>query len=261
MTEENVPENTNEEIPFQQPLPLPKAKKARKKVNAGSINDQIAFTSSLPVANPPKSWFKRAVLVTIVMIILLYVGVHKLPELKSYVHDHVSFVSQIPASTESVQEKAEEAPAPKTELVRADETIAIFKIGDKEEIRTEGTMSWRFNNPGMIYYGEYAKSLGAIGSDGRYAVFPSYDIGKIALKRLLFESDRGYKNKTLADAMKRYAPKTEGFNTDFYLKTIGNDTKIPMSKVLTDFSEDEKDLLLKTLEKIERFTIGKVEVK
>lgn len=225
-----------------------------------SIEDQIEETSKLPVHGKSRwSRIGAGILIGIVMLAGLSYGVHRLPELREYAKDYASKLSISKPTPE--EPKVAVPDVPKVEIIRSDETVTIYKVGDKEEIRTGGSVSWRYNNPGLIYYGDYAKAVGAIGTDGRYAIFPSYDIGKLALKHLLFESTRGYKNKTLEDAMKFYAPKNEGFNTDYYLKTIRLDTGIPMTKVLTDFTDDEKDRLLKTLEKIERFTAGKVEVK
>jgi hypothetical protein len=45
--------------------------------------------------------------------------------------------------------------------------------------------SVRTNNPGAIEYGDFARSMGATGSDGRYAVFPDMETGYRAMERLL----------------------------------------------------------------------------
>lgn len=147
-------------------------------------------------------------------------------------------------------------------LISADDTKVVLKIGENsEETRTDGSASWRYNNPGLIFYGDFAKSVGAIGTDGKYAIFASYDDGRKAQENLLFESKQGYKDKTLNDALKLYAPKNEGFNTDYYVETVKKQTGISFDKILSSFTSEERKSLLDTLEQIERFKQGKVEVK
>lgn len=52
---------------------------------------------------------------------------------------------------------------------------------------TQGTGSRgdRNNNPGNIEYGAFAKAHGAIGSDGRFAIFPTREAGESAMESLL----------------------------------------------------------------------------
>lgn len=44
---------------------------------------------------------------------------------------------------------------------------------------------FRNNNPGNIEFGPFARQAGAVGSDGRFAVFPDMNAGKHAMVRLL----------------------------------------------------------------------------
>ncbi len=44
--------------------------------------------------------------------------------------------------------------------------------------KSGGSRSWRNNNPGNIEYGPFARSMGATGTDGRFAKFPSYEAGR-----------------------------------------------------------------------------------
>jgi hypothetical protein len=49
------------------------------------------------------------------------------------------------------------------------------------EMRMDGSLSWRDNNPGNIEGGSFAFAHGAIGKNGRFAIFPNYTIRLNAL--------------------------------------------------------------------------------
>jgi len=72
----------------------------------------------------------------------------------------------------------------------------------------------RNNNPGNIEYGEFAKRMGATGTDGRFAIFPSPEGGLAALSALLSSyGSRGI--NTVQAVINRYAPPNEN-NTAGY---------------------------------------------
>jgi hypothetical protein len=95
---------------------------------------------------------------------------------------------------------------------------ALLDAMQKHEGFFPGSRSFRNNNPGNIEYGAFAKAHGAIGSDGRFAKFPSYQAGRGAQENLLFESG-GYKNLTLGQAINRWAPGSEN-NVPAYLDAM-----------------------------------------
>ena len=72
----------------------------------------------------------------------------------------------------------------------------------------EGSRSYRNNNPGNITAGSFTERYGAVGSDGRFAIFASYDDGRYALRVLLFNT-RVYPTLTVEEAIARYAPASE----------------------------------------------------
>lgn len=127
----------------------------------------------------------------------------------------------------------------------------------KVEKRT-GSRNWRNNNPGNLEYGEFAKSQGAIGSDGRFAVFGSYEQGRAAKETLLFEGSK-YKGLTIGEAIKKYAPPNEN-NTGRYIKTvtkaIGRNSNTP----LEDLTTEQRTAMMNAMEKVEGFKQGKTEV-
>ncbi|WP_261525990.1 hypothetical protein [Burkholderia multivorans] len=88
----------------------------------------------------------------------------------------------------------------------------------------------RNNYPGNIEYGSFAKSQGAIGSDGRFAIFPSMEQGAAAQKALL---DKNYFAKGLDTPRKiinKYAPGNENDVPKYlaYLKSKGFDPDMPV---------------------------------
>ncbi|PRH86931.1 hypothetical protein C5L14_16730 [Labrys okinawensis] len=124
-------------------------------------------------------------------------------------------------------------------------------VPDNGERRFGGSRSWRNRNPGNIEYGPFARSHGAIGSDGRFAIFPSEDVGTRAQESLLFDS-KGYRNLTLAQAIHRWAP---GFENDVpaYIRAMGLDPNTKMS----DFSPEQRRQLLANMRKHEGWKIGR----
>src|SRR5438045_1094534 len=54
-----------------------------------------------------------------------------------------------------------------------------------DEVQAGGSRAWRNNNPSNIEAGSFANAHGAIGSDGRMAVFPDAETGAQALRDLL----------------------------------------------------------------------------
>lgn len=118
--------------------------------------------------------------------------------------------------------------------------------------KSGGSRSWRNNNPGNIEFGPFAKSMGAIGSDGRFAKFPSYEAGRKAQEKLLFES-KGYKDLTLSGAIRRWAPASEN-NVPAYLKAMGGDP----GKRMSEYSPEQRGRLLDAMQQHEGWKVGTV---
>ncbi|MGN7127813.1 phage tail tape measure protein, partial [Methylorubrum thiocyanatum] len=121
--------------------------------------------------------------------------------------------------------------------------------GDK---RMGGSRSWRNNNPGNIEYGPFARSMGATGTDGRFAVFPDYKSGRNAQEKLLFEG-KNYANLTLAQAIRRWAPASEN-NVPAYIAAMGGDPNTRMK----DFTPEQRGKLLDAMQRHEGWKPGKV---
>lgn len=91
-------------------------------------------------------------------------------------------------------------------------------------LKVGGDRNWRLNNPGNLKYGKFTKENGAIGSDGVFAIFPTFKVGYLAQAKLLVQSK--YKNQKVKNFIKIYSPTSDGNDvkkyTSFLLKRVKN---------------------------------------
>lgn len=103
------------------------------------------------------------------------------------------------------------------------------------ETRIGGSRSWRNNNPGNLEYGKFAKNHGAIGTDGRFAVFPDKETGDEARIALL----RGkYGNHSIEEMVATYAPPHEN-DTGRYASVISAAAGVSPSTRISDLSPEQ----------------------
>lgn len=131
----------------------------------------------------------------------------------------------------------------------------VVQRPDGTRQRLQGSRNWRNNNPGNLEAGPFARAMGAIGSDGRFAIFPTYAAGRAAKEALIFEGGN-YKNLTLSQTISRYAPPSEN-DTAWYQRTVlsavsGVDQ--PMNK----YTPSQRDRILSAMERVEGFKPGTV---
>ena len=130
--------------------------------------------------------------------------------------------------------------------------------------RSGGTLSWRYNNPGNIKYGNFARSHKAVGRGwAKHAVFPSYNVGRWAKKQLLFTPVRKYYNYSLRDAIALYAPRSDRNarnRPDIYARFILNRTPgVTLNTRLRNFNEDQQNRMLMAMEQFEGFKPGRID--
>lgn len=111
---------------------------------------------------------------------------------------------------------------------------------------TGGSLAWRNRNPGNIRDSAYARSMGATGASGGFATFPSYEAGRRAQERLLFES-KGYRDLTLTGAINRWSPPSDGNDVGDYLRKLGGDP----GKRMSEYSPEERADLLDKMQRHE----------
>lgn len=117
-----------------------------------------------------------------------------------------------------------------------------------------GSRAWRNNNPGNLEYGNFARNNGAIGTDGRFAIFPDIATGFNAMAGLL--STNVYQSLTIEGAINRYAPSSEN-NVENYLKSIERQTGFVRSTPMNQLSKDDLLRLAKAMAKHEGNIAGK----
>lgn len=85
----------------------------------------------------------------------------------------------------------------------------------------------RNNNPGNLEFGPLAKSLGATGTDGRFAIFPTYEAGVKAQEALIGGASYvGGGRNTIDAVLMRYAPPSDGNPVDNYADYVSRRTGI-----------------------------------
>lgn len=146
--------------------------------------------------------------------------------------------------------------SPIMSVVDAGKGFTTVRRADGTVERVEGTRAWRNNNPGNIEYGDFAKGSGAVGSDGRFAVFPTYEQGRAAKKKLLWET-RGYSGKTISEAINRYAPPVEN-DTNSYINSVASAVGISSDTPMSSLTESQKEAMLDAMEIVEGFRPGKI---
>jgi hypothetical protein len=114
--------------------------------------------------------------------------------------------------------------------------------------RRSGTRASRNFNPGNIEYGSYAKSKGAIGTDGRFAVFSSPQQGIAAMKDLVFGPN--YAGKTINQAIEKYAPSFEN-DSKAYAAQVAAAAGVPVDTPTSDLSEEQKDRMIEAMTVVE----------
>jgi len=134
----------------------------------------------------------------------------------------------------------------------------VVELADGTIEKRTGARNWRNNNPGNIEYGDFAIRRGAIGSDGRFAIFPNFETGEKAQESLLFEG-KGYQGMTIAQAISRYAPPSEN-NTQAYINSVASAIGVSPNTLLSQLSSEQRDSMLKAMHQVEGFKRGEVDI-
>ncbi|PLT21154.1 hypothetical protein [Psychrobacter sp. MES7-P7E] len=143
-------------------------------------------------------------------------------------------------------------------VISAGKGYTQYELADGRVITAKGNRNFRNNNLGNIEYGDFAKRNGAVGTDGRFAVFPDRATGIKAMENLIFGTG-SYRNLTLTDAINRYAPPHENQTNRYQstvLQAVGGQNK-PMSQ----YSAAEREAIIQAMAGVEgknntRYTNG-----
>lgn len=132
--------------------------------------------------------------------------------------------------------------------------IYIKQDGTKIK-RTGGSPSWRNNNPGNIVNSKFATTNGAVGSAGRFAVFPNEETGLQTTVKLL--RSKNYVNLTLEQVYHRWAPKGDGNNNpSVYANYVSKHSGVPLNKRIRELNNDEMMRIARAMQKFEGWSIG-----
>ncbi|MCT4654227.1 MAG: hypothetical protein N4A65_00295 [Cohaesibacter sp.] len=140
-------------------------------------------------------------------------------------------------------------------VVKAGRGYTTVQYSDGSVVQYNGARNWRNNNPGNIEYGKFAKSKGAIGTDGRFAVFPDYATGRKAKADLIFNGS-SYKNKSIAGVISRYAPAFEN-NTKGYYSAVARAIGVSPNTRVRDLTLEQREIMLDAMERVEGFKVGR----
>jgi hypothetical protein len=83
-----------------------------------------------------------------------------------------------------------------------------------------GTRSSRNNNPGNIEFNAWSRAHGATGTDGRFAVFPSAQVGTAAMGDLLNSYATNDHLNTVTGIISKWSPSSDGNNTAAYIADV-----------------------------------------
>ena len=145
-----------------------------------------------------------------------------------------------------------------TELVSVKKYYLLLKHGDgRYELRTGGSPSWRYNNPGKLAYGNFTKMAGAVGKDGPLALFPDYDTGRAAFESYIFETDV-YKGMSVSKMVFKFAQIKDGYDPKKYLEAITKGTKYKAGTLLSDFTADDRAELIEKIQEQENWIAGNI---
>jgi hypothetical protein len=132
----------------------------------------------------------------------------------------------------------------------------VYKTSSgKKIIKINGSKSWRNNNPGNLRSNGNSKAYeGVVGSSGGFLIFSDVELGRKALVACVSEK---YGNVSLKVMIYQYAPPSENI-TKNYLSFLQKRTKVYSNKKISTFSETEFEALIKGIETMEGWKVGRV---
>ena len=100
--------------------------------------------------------------------------------------------------------------------------------------------------------------MGAIGETSNgFAIFPSAEAGRNANVALLKTSE--YQNRTLAQAMARYAPTSDGNNPVSYAARLARAIGISTDTYLRDMNDAQLQRMVEGIRRVEGWRVGRIQ--
>ena len=145
-----------------------------------------------------------------------------------------------------------------TASVISPRTVEIIHDDGTVETRSEGTRSWRNNNPTNLRYGreEVARRNGAIGFDADgFAIFPNERTGKRAALASL--GSPAYQARTLGEAIAKWAPPFEN-DTAAYQRFVETQMGLPGETRLNALTPTQMERLYEVIKRFEGWQPGRI---
>ncbi|MFM0737751.1 LysM peptidoglycan-binding domain-containing protein [Paraburkholderia xenovorans] len=124
-------------------------------------------------------------------------------------------------------------------------------------LRSGGNPAWRFNNPGNMRPPSRRVITTNIGRatmrDGKqFLIFPDYDTGRAELKSLLRDPE-SYAQRTIAQAIPKFAPSSDHNDPDKYIRSVVNRTGIPANTQLGTLTDAQLEQVMDSIETLEGY--------
>ena len=133
--------------------------------------------------------------------------------------------------------------------------VVTFINRNGETIRhIGGSTAWRNNNPGNIIASSFAFKHGAVGTNGRWAVFPDEETGFKAAISLL--KTKSYVNLSISQAIHKWAPSADGNNPVKYAQKVSNLTGLPINATIRDLSDADLGRVARAIQTVEYWNPG-----
>lgn len=120
-------------------------------------------------------------------------------------------------------------------------------------LKTGGSLNWRFNNPGNLISVKNQKGKIGIGvvynpDKHSFAIFSSIEAGDNAKRSLL---KRKYKDFTIPEMMKKYAPGNDGNNPEAYANFIMFESGVAQGEKVGELDDSKFSKVIKAISKKE----------
>ena len=120
-------------------------------------------------------------------------------------------------------------------------------------LKTGGSLNWRFNNPGNLISVKNQQGKIGVGvvynpSKHLFAIFSSIEAGEKAKRSLL---KRKYKDYTIPEMMKKYAPGNDGNNPEAYANFIMAESGVSKEEKVGDLDDTRFSKVIKAINKKE----------
>jgi hypothetical protein len=132
-------------------------------------------------------------------------------------------------------------------------SVLVTRSGGTQTSRTGGTRAWRNNNPGNLGAGSFARNNGAIGSAGRFAVFPDVSTGANAITSLLRAPS--FRQETIGGAIAKYAPPNEN-DTARYIRIVEQHLGVSSATPMTALSDAQLVQMTNAIMRVEGWKTG-----